>query len=61
VQHGTAAQVAARETSMLTDGVTAPAPFGIGLEERGEFDGPVYPAEHRLSVNVGSGTATMGV
>ena len=60
-QNGTAPAPAQELDSILTDGGTPPAPYGIGLQGPDEFDGSVYPDEHRVSVNVGPGTPTMGV
>lgn len=49
------------DSGILTDGGTPPAPYGIGLQGPDEFDGAVYPDEHRVDVDVGPGTPTMGV
>lgn len=60
-QNGTAPASAQELSGILTDGGYLPAPYGIGLQGPDEFDGTVYPKEHRVSVNVGPGTPTMGV
>ncbi|KAI0860356.1 hypothetical protein F4860DRAFT_479583 [Xylaria cubensis] len=53
--NGTAAEIRFGEGSILSDGGSPPFPFGIYVQGEDQFDA-TYPAEHDVTINVGSGT-----
>jgi hypothetical protein len=54
-ENGTAAEAAAGNTSIITDGATPPVPFGVSIQSPTQFDS-LYPTEHSIFVNAGYGT-----
>ncbi|KAK1757298.1 hypothetical protein QBC47DRAFT_411421 [Echria macrotheca] len=54
-ENGTAEQVASGETTIITDGASPPAPFGVTIQGPRQFD-QTYPKEHSIYVNAGPGS-----
>ncbi|GAW23417.1 hypothetical protein ANO14919_129760 [Xylariales sp. No.14919] len=53
--NGTASEIHYAQGSILSDGGSPPFPYGIYVQTADEFDA-TYPAEHDVTINVGSGT-----
>ncbi|RWA05861.1 hypothetical protein EKO27_g9243 [Xylaria grammica] len=53
--NGTASEIHYALGSILSDGGSPPFPYGIYVQTADEFDA-TYPAEHDVTINVGSGT-----
>ncbi|KAI0967247.1 hypothetical protein F4678DRAFT_447046 [Xylaria arbuscula] len=53
--NGTATEIRYGEGSILSDGGSPPFPYGIYVQGEDAFDA-TYPAEHDVTINVGSGT-----
>ncbi|CAJ2502103.1 Uu.00g049560.m01.CDS01 [Anthostomella pinea] len=59
-QNGTAEEIRDGRGSIITDGGTPAFPFGIYIQAEDRFD-TAYPAEHAMTIQLGSGTTRVSL